>query len=210
VTGQHGAASERRRVFQQHDRIVAEQHQHLIDAELRQTRRELMADVKRRGGRLAVPMFDDYFLSIADRPAVLKAIIDAASALSAATSCDLQTCDSGVLRMMAHRGFSEEFTSYFATVKADTTTPCSAALVTRKPVFVDDVAHSPIVSDLETRDVILEAGSRAIQSFPLLSPSGAVLGVLSFHYSRFAPGKVGTELIAAGASRALARVNLAG
>lgn len=160
---------------------------------------------------MAVPIFDDYFLSIADWPAVVKAVLDAAFTLGNAAACDLQVCEPGdVLRMAAHRGFPADFLAYFDTVAPTQATACAAALSTRAPVYVDDVTSSPIFDGQETRTVVLDAGTRSVQSHPLLGPSGRVLGVLSFHYPRLAPARTRTALIATGAAHALAALRSGG
>jgi len=51
-------------------------------------------------------------------------------------------------------------------------------------VAVEDIAHSSVFTDNRTIEVLLAAEVRAVQSTPLLSSSGELLGVLSTHYRR--------------------------
>ena len=44
--------------------------------------------------------------------------------------------------------------------------------------------HSDIFAGSEAREVLLSAGVRAVQSSPLLSSTGNVLGMISTHYAR--------------------------
>jgi len=49
-------------------------------------------------------------------------------------------------------------------------------------MIVDDVTESPIFAGTPALQVQLDAGVRAVQSTPLLSRSGNLLGMLSTHY----------------------------
>lgn len=62
--------AECRGVGQQQARILAEQHQLVIDAEVRATRRALLRALRQRGGVDAVALLDWGFLAVADRPTV--------------------------------------------------------------------------------------------------------------------------------------------
>ena len=49
---------------------------------------------------------------------------------------------------------------------------------------MDDVSESAIFAGTVAREVMLEAGARSVQSTPLLSRSGRVLGMFSTHYHK--------------------------
>jgi hypothetical protein len=51
-------------------------------------------------------------------------------------------------------------------------------------VVVEDVAESPVFRDTPALPVVLDAGARAVQSMPLIGPSGRPLGVFSTHWHR--------------------------
>jgi hypothetical protein len=51
--------------------------------------------------------------------------------------------------------------------------------------------------------VLLAAGSRAVQAFPLLYPTGKVLAVLSFYYPGALPPGPTSSLVAQAAAAAL-------
>ncbi|MCR6489609.1 GAF domain-containing protein [Amycolatopsis sp. OK19-0408] len=194
----------RRRSAHQRGRLTAEFDQRLIDAEVRDTRSRLVRSAHRRAGGAAAVLFDTEFLAVADAPATWHAILDAA--LGVAEACDLQLLDGGTLIIGAHHGFSREFLDFFAAVDATSPTACGRALATGAPVVVDDVAVSPVFADRAVREVLLDEGSRAVASYPLHTPGGAVFGVLSFHRTR-PPARFGglEHLIARGAGAALAR-----
>jgi hypothetical protein len=201
------AAAERQRAEQRVARMQADAQQRLIDAEVAETRRLLLKALRRRGGTGAAAFLDEDFLAIADKPAVVAAILDAATTAGGADFCDLQLYDpvTASLRMEALRGFSADFAVFFATVDATSPTACAAALTTRQAVLVDDVAHSPVFDASPALVQLRAAGSRAVRSYPLLAASGELYGVLSLHYRQRAPRRGNPGLVAAAAARALRR-----
>lgn len=74
-------------------------------------------------------------------------------------------------------------------------------------VVVEDVQRSPIFRDTPALPVMLDASALAVQSTPLLSANGRVLGILSTHYReprRFDPRGLGPiDEIAARTARLL-------
>ena len=59
---------------------------------------------------------------------------------------------------------------------------CGSALLKGERVVVEDVAGSPIFAGTPALAVMLEAEARAVQSTPLVSRSGKLLGMFSTHY----------------------------
>ncbi|HTM11047.1 MAG TPA: ATP-binding protein, partial [Verrucomicrobiae bacterium] len=90
----------------------------------------------------------------------------------------------GELRLLAFRGFSPEAARFWEWVSAGDDSSCAAALRCGRRV---------IVRDVETRDVIRtdaaiaeyrEVGIRSIQSTPLFSRGGNVVGMISTHWRK--------------------------
>ena len=203
-----GAAADRDWAVRQRLRLLAQREQHLIDAEVRETRRVLVRAVHRRSGSTdGVAFCDDDFLAVADRPALYRAILDSAVTAGHADSADLQLYDPtwSVLRLVAHHGFPSRFLTFFATVDATTPTACATAVATRRPVLIDDITHHKIFTGRPTLEPMLDAGSRAVSSYPLIA-GGLLLGVLSFHHHKPAPPPSYAALIAACAAQALTRI----
>ena len=142
VADHRSAVVEHRQAVQERLRVQRNVEQKVIDREVRATRHDLVRAVRRRWTADVRTLLDDDFLTVADRPTVYEAIVDAAVVLGRATGADLQVYDPdvGVLRIAAQRGFSREFLAYFATVDAAGPTACAKALATREPVLVDNVA----------------------------------------------------------------------
>jgi hypothetical protein len=188
--------------------VLRQLQQRIIDAEVRATRHTLLRAVRRRGGTHAVTFLDEDFLAVADTPAIYEAIVDAAVTVGGASTADLQLYDPGAagLRMAAHRGFPADFLAFFAVVDAAQPTACAQALVTRAPVLVDEVSRSPIFAGRSIRERLLDAGTRSVQSYPLLAPDGAVLGVLSFHGRQALPRASGAEAVARCAAQVIGQL----
>lgn len=85
-----------------------------------------------------------------------------------------------VLELVAHQGFNAEFLDYFREVQADFGSACSRALQSRQRVIIEDVETDPEFAP--HRQIAAAAGFRSVQSTPLLSRQGEILGVLSTHF----------------------------
>ncbi|HLJ22055.1 MAG TPA: ATP-binding protein, partial [Stellaceae bacterium] len=123
--------------------------------------------------------------SVASRHCVLE-ILDAAIALTGADKGNIQVINpgSGALDIAVQRGFDESFLSYFAETDPSRATACAGAMRSLERVVVEDVMESELFAGQPSRAVLLAAGVRAVHSVPLLSGTGAMLGVISVHYAR--------------------------
>jgi PAS domain S-box-containing protein len=87
------------------------------------------------------------------------------------------------LRIVAARGFSQRWIAFFNEAKEGSAASCSEALHRSKRVVVVDVMTSRIFAGTEALDVQIGDGVRAIQSTPLVTRSGKVLGMISTHFA---------------------------
>ena len=120
----------------------------------------------------------------ADLALRLSEVLDAAMAVQHADFGNVQLYDheTGTLKIVAHRGFSQEFLDYFKTVDASDGSACGQALKENARVIIEDVLVDP--SFEPHRAVAAAAGFRAVQSTPLVEPyTGARVGMLSTHFS---------------------------
>ena len=122
-------------------------------------------------------------LQAGDVSLLLHDILDVAIEITGAQMGNIQLLDGDVLRIAAQRGFDRPFLEFFASVHG-AQAACGAALQRGERVIVDDVVNSPIFMGTPALDVMVAAGARAVQSTPLLSRSGRVLGMFSTHYRR--------------------------
>ncbi len=123
------------------------------------------------------------FVNEGDLSAILGEMLDLALTVTGADMGNIQLLDDaeGVLRIIAHRGFENPFLEFFAAVDHGTGS-CGAALGRGERVIVADVTKSPIFVGTAGLNVLLEAGVRAVQSTPLITRTGEVLGMLNTHY----------------------------
>jgi PAS domain S-box-containing protein len=118
-----------------------------------------------------------------DFEALMPEILDAAIEISHADMGNIQLLEDGVLRMVAQRGFEAPFLDYFNAVH-DGEAACGTAMRYGARLIVDDVATSPVFAGNPALEVMLAAGASAVQSTPLVSRSGRVLGMFSTHYHK--------------------------
>ncbi|MFJ5641516.1 ANTAR domain-containing protein [Streptomyces sp. NPDC093223] len=135
-----------------------------------------------RGGPPPVPALGLDGAPPTDRGAVLDAALHGTLRITDTGMGNVQLVENRLLRMVRHTGLNQRFTDYFAFVDSGTTS-CAQAAEEVRQVTVKDV-RSCDVFDEPTRRTILQAGSRACHSVPLVSPKGAVIGMVSAHHER--------------------------
>ena len=115
---------------------------------------------------------------------LLAVILDAAVRLGHADKGNVQLFDTstGALYIVAQRGFAAPFLEFFNGV-FDGVDSCGTAMQHGERVIIEDVTQSAVFMGTAALDVMLAAGARAVQSTPLLSHTGRLLGVFSTHYS---------------------------
>lgn len=85
----------------------------------------------------------------------------------------------GTLRLVAHPGFGRRFGSFFETVQGYDTS-CGAAATDQRPVYVRNVANSPIFAGSPDLEVLIRSGVGSCVSIPVVTADG-LLGVVSAH-----------------------------
>ncbi|MDG6257948.1 MAG: PAS domain S-box protein [Methanomicrobiaceae archaeon] len=118
-----------------------------------------------------------------DFRALLQEILEAAIALTGADKGTLQLLDpaTGMLTVVAQKHFDPPFLEFFARVGPEDAAACGAALERGERVVVEDIANSPVF-DPGSAEMLREEGIRAVQSTPLVSREGRMLGILSTHF----------------------------
>lgn len=118
----------------------------------------------------------------AGQSAVLKAALHRTLSITGAEMGNVQLVANGMLRMEAHTGLNRRFTDDYFTFVDTSTTSCAQAAQEQRQVTVKEVAASDTF-DETSRETILQTGSLACHSVPLLSPRGAVIGMISTHHA---------------------------
>ncbi|MFJ9350874.1 ANTAR domain-containing protein [Streptomyces sp. NPDC101237] len=135
-----------------------------------------------RGGPPPVPALHLDGAPATDRGAVLDATLRVTLRITDTGMGNVQLVENRLLRMVRHTGLNQRFTDYFAFVDSGTTS-CAQAAEEVRQVTVKDVGSCDVF-DERSRHTILQAGSRACHSVPLVSPRGAVIGMVSAHHER--------------------------
>jgi len=118
----------------------------------------------------------------ADIQSVLNCVLDQSLELSGTCFGNVQLIDwrSGYLEIKSQRGFQSEFLNFFERVEFDHGSACARALRNRDTIVIDDIMADKQFAPY--REIACRAGVRAVLSTPLVSSSGAALGVLSVHF----------------------------
>jgi|SRR5687767_4202514 len=86
----------------------------------------------------------------------------------------------GFLKIVAHQGFSSSFLEHFKEVSMGDNSASGRASHTREIVLIEDVTSDPLYTS--HKKIALSAGYRSVQSTPLISSNGEIVGVLSTHF----------------------------
>jgi signal transduction histidine kinase len=124
--------------------------------------------------------FSNRLRAITDLPAVLEEVLTATIEIQQADfgSVQLYNPKLQVFEIAAHRGFNAEFLEYFAAV--DHSSGAFGRAMARERVVIEDVqTYAPCAPH---RHIAAAAGFRAVQSTPLFSREGEILGVISTHF----------------------------
>jgi PAS domain S-box-containing protein len=116
--------------------------------------------------------------------AIYQQILDAASALMGADMGSVQMLDTDTneLRLLAWQGFAPASAEFWSWVRVDSGSPCSAALAEGKRSIVPDVETCDFIAGTEDLDHFRLSGIRAVQSTPLISRHGRLVGMISTHW----------------------------
>lgn len=123
--------------------------------------------------------------SFPDLHEITFGIVDTAISITSADCGNLQLMDpvGGDLKIVASRGLPKDWLDYWNS-DCKGKGVCGTAFESGGRIIVEDVEHSPIFIGTRAREIHLQAGVRAVQSTPLVSRSGKVLGMFSTHYKK--------------------------
>ncbi|PWU12875.1 MAG: chemotaxis protein CheR [Verrucomicrobia bacterium] len=115
-----------------------------------------------------------------------QAALDAAVELTRADMGTLQVYDekSKSLRLAAQSGFKLSVATQFTEVTDKSGTSCAEALRKGQRVLAEDVTQSDCFKNSPALPILQGAGVRAVQSTPVLSRQGRVLGIFSTHWKQ--------------------------
>lgn len=116
--------------------------------------------------------------------ALLQDLMDAAVASVRADQGTLQLLDGESLRIVAHHGHKAPFLKFFEVVTESVASTCFEAARRGRRVIVEDVDKSKLFAGTESLAVLRAAGVRSVQSTPMVSRSGKLVGILSTHWRK--------------------------
>ena len=114
---------------------------------------------------------------------LLEAILNQAIEADSAAFGNIQIADPvrSSLVLVCQRGFDSAFVTRFSEIRWDSGTVCSQAYRHGTRVFIPDVLSERACA--EVWEAARQCGFRSVQSTPILSLSGSVLGALSTHFT---------------------------
>ena len=90
------------------------------------------------------------------------------------------------LEIISSFGLSEEFINHFRIVTCDDGSICGRALAKKETILIDDLTKDK--SFARHLNLALQNNIRAVQSTPLISTNGTIVGMISVHF--VAPKKI--------------------
>jgi PAS domain S-box-containing protein len=122
-----------------------------------------------------------------DGKALYEEIVDATMEILRADFASLQMLadekeHEGELRLLAYRGFTALAAASFKWVRPTSPTSCGRALSNRKRAAIPDIERNEFLAGTEELNIFRQTGIRAMQTTPLLSRSGELLGAFSTHW----------------------------
>ena len=90
----------------------------------------------------------------------------------------------GELRLLAYRGFDPAAAAFWEWVRPGSGSTCGVAFRTGKRSVAADVDLSDFMAGTEDLKTYRKAGIRAVQSTPLISRTGRLLGMISTHWRK--------------------------
>lgn len=111
-------------------------------------------------------------------------ILDTAMAIMNAEFSSIQILDTDCdeLRLLAWRNFHPESAKYWQTVSVKTGTSCGAALQHGERIIVPDVNGADFLQNTESLRQYRLSSIASVQSTPLITRAGQVLGMISTHW----------------------------
>src|SRR5690606_29101423 len=121
-----------------------------------------------------------------DADSLPERILDTAVAIMQSDFASMQMVEpeTGELRLLAQRGFPPESVRFWQRVRPSSHSSCGMALKTGRRCLVPDLEECDFVAGSTELEVHREAGMRAMQSTPLYSRSGTMIGMISTHWRR--------------------------
>ena len=113
---------------------------------------------------------------------LLQEIMDTAVAIVDAKMGTLQLLEDDSLRIVAHYGHLQPFLEFFSSAESQASA-CGTAMQCMERVVVEDIEKSSLFVGTPSLDILRNAGVRAVQSTPMISRKGKLLGLLTTQWN---------------------------
>jgi GAF domain-containing protein len=126
--------------------------------------------------------FETQLSNCADLQSILNCVLDGGLELTEATLGNVKLVDQrkGYLTIAAQRGFHREFLNFFHRANVDDSLSICGRVLRERRAIISDVMLDEELAPW--RPVAERAGFRSLQSTPIISGSGALLGIVSTHF----------------------------
>jgi len=168
-----------RKVIQCHLRDITERKR--AEEKLRESETRLAAELADTG---ALQKISGEMIQEENVDALYEKILDASVAVMHSDMGSMQMFypERGDLRLLAFQGFSSEASAFWEWVRPDSGSTCGVALRMGQRFATTDIEKCDLIVGTPDFDVYRETGIRAVQSTPLVSRSGRVVGMISTHW----------------------------
>ena len=151
------------------------------EAALRQSEQRLAREV---AGAKTLQSISTRLISKSTPESLYAQILDAAIELMASDAASVQilAADHTSLRLLAWRNFHPDSAAFWQRVEVGAGSTCSKALSDNERVVVVDIEACAFMAGTQDQQEYRRSGIRAVQSTPLRSRTGRLLGMLSTHW----------------------------
>ena len=151
------------------------------EEKLRETQRQLASEL---AATQQLQQISIQLINASDPQALYEKILDAAVAIMRSDFASMQMFypERGELRLLAYREFSPTAAASWEWVGPGARTSCGVALATGARSILPDIELSDFMAGSEALEFFRQAGIRAMQSTPLVSRAGRLLGMMSTYW----------------------------
>jgi PAS domain S-box-containing protein len=148
---------------------------------LRTTQRQLVSEL---GATQQLQKISTELIPASEVEVLHEKILDAAVTIMSSDFASMQMFypERGELRLLAYRGFNPSAAAFWEWVRPGSGSTCGVALATGNRSIVPDIELSDFMAGSEDLETYRQTGIRAVQSTPLVSRDGHLLGMISTHW----------------------------
>jgi PAS domain S-box-containing protein len=151
------------------------------EEQLKQTYDELQREIEDIN---ALYQLSTKVMVVDDLNFILQEVLNTAINLINANMGTIQLMDhlTGTMKIVGSKNFGSHFLKFFESVYPGESAICGIAMARLERVIVEDITRSSIFNDPDSLKVLLNEDVRAVQSTPIVSKDGNLLGIISTHF----------------------------